>query len=48
MQLNPTSNINVINYLSLKCLAAQVVRSNNIPYNSSTIPETLKNFADYH
>jgi len=43
--LPPT--VNVLNHMSLKCLAAQAIRANQLPYRG-IIPATLADFVDIH
>jgi len=44
-RLPPT--VNVLNYVSLKCLAAHAIRAHQLPYRS-IIPATLADFVDLH
>jgi len=41
------SSVNVLNYVSLKCLAAHTIRTHQLPYRE-IIPTTLSDFVDMH
>jgi len=43
--LPPT--VNILNHLSLKCLAAHAIRTHQLPYRG-IIPATLADFVDMH
>lgn len=44
---NPSNNIPIINYLTLKCLAATAICKFRIPFKN-LIPKTLENFIQDH
>ncbi|XP_044738809.1 protein fem-1 homolog CG6966 isoform X3 [Chrysoperla carnea] len=44
---NSNSNINLVNYITLKCLAASTVTKYKIPYKNQ-IPKTLETFVTFH
>lgn len=44
---NPLNNIPIMNYLTLKCLAAIIVVKYRIPYRN-LIPKTLETFVQDH
>jgi len=44
---NPASTVSITRFLSLKCLCAQVISSNNLPYKGE-VPEVLETFVVAH
>lgn len=47
ISVNPFNNIPLINYSSLRCMAATVVCKHSIPYKGQ-IPKTLEMFVSFH
>jgi len=44
---NPASTVSITRFLSLKCLCAQVISSNKLPYKGE-VPEILETFVEAH
>lgn len=44
---NPASTVSITRYLSLKCLCAQVISNNNLPFKGE-VPEVLETFIEAH
>jgi len=47
MVANQACSVSVIRYMSLKCLCAQVISNNNLPYKGE-VPEILETFIEAH
>lgn len=45
--INPMSTIPLVNYISLRCLAATAIVKNQIPYIGE-VPSTLQEFVGFH
>lgn len=45
---NSPTDVHLLKYVSLKCLAAHVVIRKRIPYDGGRIPLTLVNFVKFH
>ena len=44
---NPASTVSITRYLSLKCLCAQVISNNKLPFKGE-VPEVLETFIEAH
>jgi len=44
---NPASTVSITRFLSLKCLCAQVISNNNLPFKGE-VPEVLETFIEAH
>lgn len=47
LRLNPKCHISILNYTSLKCLAARVIQKHRIPY-AGEVPKHLEAFVKMH
>jgi len=45
--VNPLNNVHLVNYVTLRCLAATAVCKHKIPYRGQ-IPATLETFVKFH
>lgn len=48
IQTNPLNDVLLLKHVNLKCLAANVVVANHIPYDKGQIPMTLVPFVRFH
>ena len=48
LKLNPDCKINPLQYLTLRCLAANVIVGNGLPYKPGQVPTVLEEFIEAH